>query len=395
MLKEGKGPSKLDIKKVRRAKKEGLVPGFVLPVETEPEIVEIPEPIVENRLDKQLHDVMQRLNSLTDKVEEIKDEKKKNELLKLIDDRCAKLKLYEREADGEKTTTLLGDFETLVYDVEEKLKEIGDEIVAVDGIPEDKIKLVAYKEFSKEINLLQTKEALLEYLSSLGKFKLRNEKLSRDEKSVSNEEYYFPAFSNRVKEVFIGNLSVTKLRDIPALYDKVREIMEGKEKKISPEEFKEKYKDVWKKNLFDEKREKWMYIQDYDEEKGAWVRFGEGTKYLKPDHIPLDELDVLLLKYKNKEEKTKKEDSAGREDEIKSVEKQMEEADGKVYKEYADKFYLKLSDEKTVNWEGYTAKQKAETLNIQTLVFLQKELSQNPKYKDRAEKLAREIFESK
>lgn len=71
----------------------------------------------------------------------------------------------------------------------------------------------------------------------------------------------------------------------------------------------------------------------------------------------------------------------------------MEEAERKVYKEYADKFYLKLSDEERVNWAGYTAKQKVETLDIQTLVFLQKELSQNPKYKDHAEKLAKEIFE--
>lgn len=97
-----------------------------------------------------------------------------------------------------------------------------------------------------------------------------------------------------------------------------------------------------------------------------------------------------------KEEKIEKDGSAERAEKIKSVEKQTtEEADRKAYKEYADKFYLKLSDEKSVNWAGYTAKQKAETLNIQTLVFLQKELSQNPKYKDRAEKLAGEIFESK
>lgn len=250
----------------------------------------------------------------------------------------------------------------------------------------EKEKEIKEDDFKEGLKQIKTREELLAYLESLEKTAVRSEK----EGSI-----FFPAYINEVKKSLEGNYEL----DWKTMREKIREIMGNKEteekKKISFEEFKEKYKDVLNVNLFDEKREKWIYIQDFDEKKGAWVRFGEGIKYLKPRHVPLDELDALLREYKNKEEKIKKDDSAEKAEEIKSVEKQMEEADRKVYKEYADKFYFKLSDEKKVNWGGYTAEQKVETLNIQTLVFLQKELSQNPKYKDRAEKLAKEIFEGK
>lgn len=249
----------------------------------------------------------------------------------------------------------------------------------------DKVKLKKYEELEEEIGALgNNRGQLIGYLYSLGEAKVVYKR---------GGSYFFPAYIKKAEEVFKGEEEINSL-EIPVIREKVREIMERKEEKLSLEEFKKKYKDVWKKNLYDGKWEKWMFIHDYDEEKGAWVRFGEGKKYLKPKHIPMDELDALLREYKNKE-KIEKNDFAERADEVKSAEKQMEEADRKIYKEYADKFYLKLSDEKTVNWAGYTAEQKEETLNIQTLVFLQIELSQNPKYKDRAEKLAGEIFAGK
>lgn len=113
----------------------------------------------------------------------------------------------------------------------EKSEEIKDDEAVVKGALENKIKLVKYEDFSSKTSSLQTREELLEYLSNSGEFKLRNEK------EGSNEEYYFPAFSNRVKDVFAKELLLATLKDIPVLYEKVWEIIEKeKTKKIEKKE---------------------------------------------------------------------------------------------------------------------------------------------------------------
>ena len=157
-------------------------------------------------------------------------------------------------------------------------------------------KEIKEEEFKEGLKQIKTREELLAYLESLGNTAVRSEK----EGSI-----FFPAYISEIRKSLESKCEL----DWRTMREKIREITGDKKteekKKLSFEDFKEKYEDILAVNLFDEKREKWIYIQDYDEKKGAWVRLGEGAKYLKPKHIPLDELDALLQEYKNKEEKIK------------------------------------------------------------------------------------------
>jgi len=176
--KKKKGLSKLDRKKEEQLRKAGLVPEepkAALKDEATEEPTEDSDPIVENKLEGELRDVMLEPGSLTDRVENIKGEENK-------------------------TTT-------------------------PESFPKDRIKLVAYKDFADKINSLQTREELLEYLSNSGEFKLRNEE------GNSNAEHYFPAFSNKVRDVFTKELLLATLKDIPALYQKVWEIIKKEKNK--------------------------------------------------------------------------------------------------------------------------------------------------------------------
>lgn len=180
------------------------------------------EAMAENSPGKKLQDAMERLGLLTDEAEGIKDEKKKSEIINMIDRRCKKLKPFDREAKGEKTSILLADFGALIFELEEKLEE------------------------SKK--------------SPGGK----EEKKGEDE----NKE----------------------------------------QKKLTRAEFEDKYKNIFKRNLFqDETKKFWMYVRDYNEGTGlVSVAYTPGMKGMK-NKCTLAELDNKIKIFPIVEEKKREE----------------------------------------------------------------------------------------
>lgn len=107
-------------------------------------------------------------------------------------------------------------------ETEKKEAKMEENIVEGGKIPEGGPELKRYEDFKDEISSLQTKNDLLNYLASAEKFKL-----SYDDDSIA-KSVYFPAYAKEVEKVFNSISPIEALSEVPALYEKVAEIMGNK-----------------------------------------------------------------------------------------------------------------------------------------------------------------------
>jgi len=94
------------------------------------------------QLKNELESASIKWGDLTDKAAEIKNEKDRKKLLNFIDKRCTQLSLAERFDAGEESRTLLADYNGLIFDLEEKLREVEVE-------PELATKKTSFSEFAE------------------------------------------------------------------------------------------------------------------------------------------------------------------------------------------------------------------------------------------------------
>lgn len=229
---------------------------------------------------------------------------------------------------------------------------------------------------------------------------------------------------------------------------------EASEKKMTIDEFKEKYGYLKGANLFNDK-EDWIYIKDYDETQEYPVKLivGEKNTKGKNDYVSLEELDELLKTYKPPEkeksdpedpEKSKKPSKEGKKSKKEKVknkffkqlhsdvnegenmrkinkgeffndieneyeigkykitertikapgkeEKLTEEEKEEIedFKKWAKDFWEKV--EKESDWNGFSDQQMKDALRIMTEVFLKTSIEEDAEFiKNKAEKLSQEI----